>query len=251
MTDLHCHILPGMDDGAADVDVSLKLLEKEYRDGVRQIAFTSHFNFERTTIEEYTRYREQAYQRLTEAVAQTDMKFDFKLGAEVFFSPGLVEIDAKPLCIGDTAYMLIEFPTTHRPHFIRETFRHLNNEGIIPLIAHVERYSYVMEDPRILYEWIAAGAYAQTNAGAILKGDKASKRILQFIQWDLVHVLSTDTHSPDKRPPRMAEAMAYVGKKLGEDVAERLKRNGDELFHDRELYDMEPYCPKKFLGMWR
>ena len=147
MTDLHCHILPGIDDGAKDVSVSLELLRKEYEDGVRNIAFTSHFNSERTTVEAFLEKRAAAYARLTEALKEEPMDFRFKLGSEVYFSPNLCELDAKALCMGDTAYMLIEFPTTHKPHFIKQTLYALQEQGILPLIAHIERYPYVLDDP--------------------------------------------------------------------------------------------------------
>ena len=177
MTDLHCHILPGIDDGAKDVSVSLELLRKEYEDGVRNIAFTSHFNSERTTVEAFLEKRAAAYARLTEALKEEPMDFRFKLGSEVYFSPKLCELDAKALCMGDTAYMLMEFPTTHKPHFIKQTLYALQEQGILPLIAHIERYPYVLDDPTLLYEWVAAGAYAQINAGALLQDAKLRKKL--------------------------------------------------------------------------
>ena len=142
MTDLHCHILPGIDDGAKDTAVSLELLRREYEDGVRNIAFTSHFNSERTTVEAFTAKRQAAFEQLTAALEGQPMQFDFKLGAEVFFSPGLCELDTRALCMGDTAYLLLEFPTTHKPHFIRQTLYQLQQQGIVPLIAHIERYPH-------------------------------------------------------------------------------------------------------------
>ena len=146
MTDLHCHILPNIDDGAKDVSISLRLLEKEYADGVRNIAFTSHFNSEWTTPDAFLQKRAAAYETLTAALptGPEAMQFRFKLGCEVYFSPKLCELDAKALCIGDTSYMLVEFPTTHKPHFIRQTFALLQEQGVLPLIAHIERYPYVL-----------------------------------------------------------------------------------------------------------
>ena len=177
MTDLHCHILPGIDDGAKDTAVSLELLRREYEDGVRNIAFTSHFNSERTTVEAFTAKRQAAFEQLTAALEGQPMQFDFKLGAEVFFSPGLCELDTRALCMGDTAYLLLEFPTTHKPHFIRQTLYQLQQQGIVPLIAHIERYPYVLEDPTLLYDWVAAGAYAQINAGALLEPKLCKKTV--------------------------------------------------------------------------
>lgn len=250
MTDLHCHILPGIDDGAKDVSVSLELLRKEYADGVRNIAFTSHFNSERTTVEAFLKKRAAAYAQLTEALQDEPMAFRFKLGSEVYFSPKLCELDARALCMGDTAYLLLEFPTTHKPHFIKQTLYALQEQGIMPLIAHIERYPYVLEEPTLLYEWVAAGAYAQINAGALLQDKKLCKKLCKFISWGLVHVLSTDTHSPDKRPPRMAEGIQAVKNILGAEVADQIVHNGDELFDDQELVTISLHRPQKMLGMW-
>lgn len=249
MTDLHCHILPGIDDGAKNVEVSLELLRREKQDGVDNIAFTSHFNSERTTIDAYIEKRARAFAALSERLKGESLEFEFKLGAEVFFSPKLCDMEAEKLCIGDTAYMLIEFPTTHKPHFIQQTLQDLQARGIIPLIAHIERYPYVLDDPQLLYQWVASGAYAQINAGALLDAS-VRKKLFKYISWGLVHVISTDTHSLDKRPPQMRAALDILAKKLGEEVAQEIIHNGDELFFDQELDGSQPHMPKKVLGIW-
>lgn len=250
MTDLHCHILPGIDDGAKNAEVSLELLHREIQDGVKNIALTSHFNSERITVEQFLQMRRAAYDTLQAALESQPLDIRLKLGAEVYFSPKLCDLELEKLCMEGTAYVLIELPTTHRPHFIRETFSNLQARGMIPIVAHVERYPYVLENPQLLYQWVAAGAYAQINATSLLKGGKTAKQLLQFIKWDLVHVVATDTHSLDKRPPRLGEAMDYIAHKLGTDTAEMLKQNSDALFNDQELDCSDPHMPKKFLGMW-
>ncbi len=248
MTDLHCHILPGMDDGAGEVEASLELLSRQYQDGVRQIALTSHFNSHRVSVEEFLAKRNQAFKELTKALTHTTMNFHFKLGAEVFFSPQLCELDAGDLCMEGTPYMLIEFPVTHRPHFIRQTFSALEDKGIYPIIAHVERYPYMMDDPQLLYELVAAGAYAQINAGALLRTGQ-TKQLLNLLKWELAHVIATDTHSLDKRPPQMGAAMKLIESKLGKGVAEQIIQNSFDLFHGAEP-EVAPHSPRKFLGRW-
>lgn len=250
MTDLHCHILPGIDDGAKNVDISLELLHLEMRDGVKSIALTSHFNSEHITVEQFLENRRLAYDVLQNALKSQPLDIQLKLGAEVYFSPKLCELEVEKLCIEGTAYLLIELPTTHRPHFVRETFSNLQARGIIPIVAHVERYPYVLENPQLLYQWVAAGAYAQINATSLLKGGKIAKQLLQLIKWDLVHIVATDTHSLDKRPPRLGEAMEYIAHKISVDTAEMLKQNSDALFNDQELDCSNPHMPKKILGMW-
>ena len=98
--------------------------------------------------------------------------------------------------------MLVEFPTTHKPHFIRQTFALLQEQGVLPLIAHIERYPYVLEDPTLLYNWVATGAYVQINAGALLDSPKLRRTLCKFISWQLVHVghpLLGQTPAPDGR----------------------------------------------------
>ena len=248
MTDLHCHILPNIDDGAKDVSISLRLLEKEYADGVRNIAFTSHFTSEWTTPDAFLQKRAAAYETLTAALptGPEALQFRFKLGCEVYFSPKLCELDAKALCIGDTSYMLVEFPTTHKPHFIRQTFALLQEQGVLPLIAHIERYPYVLEDPTLLYNWVAAGAYVQINAGALLDSPKLRRTLCKFISWQLVHVISTDTHSLDKRPPRMAEAAAVLEKELGRETASKLLQNGAAISWRFSSVSVWLYCITKW-----
>lgn len=142
------------------------------------------------------------------------------------------------------------FPLPTSPHFIRQTFALLQEQGVLPLIAHIERYPYVLEDPTLLYNWVAAGAYVQINAGALLDSPKLRRTLCKFISWQLVHVISTDTHSLDKRPPRMAEAAAVLEKELGRETASKLLQNGDALFDDEELDVFTPRRPKKFLNFW-
>ena len=106
----------------------------------------------------------------------------------------------------------------------------------------------MMENPQFLYELVAAGAYTQINANALLKAGQ-TKQLLKLIKWNLVHVISTDAHSLDKRAPQMGVAMKLIEQKLGKETAEWIRTNGSELFEDQEL-DYNPHYPKKFLGRW-
>ena len=251
MTELHCHILPGIDDGAKNVDVSLALLKLEAKAGINQIALTSHFKPEHITLDEFLEGRSLAYAELLSALENTDLNFNFKLGAEVYFSPQLSELDLRPLCIGDTDYMLLEFSTLHKPQFIDEVLYDIQCQGIVPLIAHVERYPYVMEDLSILYNWIDSGCYAHVNADTFLRSKKDAKFFCKLIKWDLVHFIATDTHSVDKRPPRMTEAFCEIEKLAGRETVEKLIQNADDIFNNYELDLCDFHEPKKSLGRWK
>ena len=253
MTDLHCHILPSIDDGAKDESVSLEMLRKEYEDGVRRIAFTSHFKCERTEFDEFLSERDLAFERLKKAMRNAPAKLgeiQFKLGAEVLFSPRLIEMDLFELCIGDTDFMLMELPFTHKPFGLDEALYHIQSMGVIPLIAHVERYPYVMEDPTMLYNWVAAGFLCQVNAGSLVRGDKESKFLLKLIDWGLVHVISSDAHSMGRRRPDVKSGIRYIEKKMGADYADMLRYNAEDIFNGVMPDTMDIHCPKKRFGRW-
>ncbi len=250
MTDLHTHILPGMDDGAETVEVSLGLLDRQRADGVMQIAMTPHFHFRKENIGEFLARRESAFQTLRQSWNPDDRLPEVKLGAEVFYSQDLDEVDVRPLCLEGTDYLLVEFHPAYYPQGAADVLYQLTREGITPLIAHVERYAFVQENPNFLSEWIDAGACTQMNATSLLMHPKRQKQLLSMIDHGLIHVLSTDTHSLHKRPPMLREALELVEKKCGEDRAELLRHQATQVFLGEKLQVEEPRSMKKLLGKW-
>ena len=244
MTDLHCHILPRIDDGARDVETALALLDMEKAQGVDRIVFTPHFRCDDVSLDEFLEKREAAWSSLMAALPENlKSSFDFKLGAEVYFSPTLSRVDFSKLCFTDTSYMLVELPFTSgvRPAFLDEILYDISSEGITPIIAHVERYPYILSDLTKIYDWVMAGYLVQTNAKTVVEGDKMIKKL---ISWGLVQVVSSDAHSLHRRPPMMAEAFD----KLPSDV---FLANGDDIFENYEIDVGEPHYPQKVLGRWK
>ena len=230
MTDLHSHILPGIDDGAKDEAACAALLRAQRASGVTQITCTPHFYFERQSIEEFCQNRAAAKQRMLTHCAKELEGITLKIGAEVLFSPGLLELNLSSLCMEDTTVMLVELPTSFYPLWTRDVLYRLGGLGVVPLIAHVERYPYVMESPNLLLEWISAGAYIQVNAASLVRHKKHRDLILKMIQHRLVHVIATDTHSPAKRPPLMDQAMAVIESNCGARISMEMHNCADELF---------------------
>lgn len=249
MTDLHTHLLPALDDGAADLDKALELLQRQLAQGVRQIALTSHFRPDKMTIPEFLERRAAAWQTLSAHPAVQAADCTLKLGAEVEYSPQLMQTDLHPLCLTGTNVLLLELQVHHRPQFLGRMLDCLQEDGIIPLIAHAERYQYVEENPALLMEWVDRGAYIQINGGSLLRNDRQGKLAMKMIRWGLAHVVASDTHSPEKRPPCLQEAMALVEKKLGEATVRRLQDNAAMLF-DGEEPDLRHVTAPRKLGPW-
>jgi protein-tyrosine phosphatase len=222
VTDLHTHILPGIDDGAQTVGESIALLQAELDDGVQTVALTPHF---RTGISDqplFLKRRGQSFDILREEIERHDLSVRLILGAEAAFSPELPDLDLDPLCYEGTKTLLIELPMAHYPPFAREVFYRLLLKGYTPLLAHIERYPYFVSHPELLEDLIHGGALAQINAGCLLGGGRSRKRALGMINSGLVRVMATDAHSMSGRPPQLKKAVRIVKKKLGSQAAESL-----------------------------
>lgn len=250
LTDLHCHILPRIDDGAKDLAASLALLQEHKQQNIKRIAFTPHFNFEKYTIREFLNVRSRSAQTLVKALQRAGQRFPAKLGAEVYFSPQLLHQDVAPLCLYGTPYILVELPTMYKPTGVRDTLYELQLCGYTPILAHIERYPYFMQEPDMVVELAEAGVVMQINASSLLREVKRARKLMQMIRYNLVHIIASDTHSVHRRPSRMAEAFEVVKTRLGVDTARRLESNASTIFKGKVLYLEEPTAPKRFLTGW-
>ena len=250
MTELHTHILPGMDDGARDLEEALALLELERRQGTERIALTSHFRPEQMELDEFLDRRNESFRQLRSIPGRNGDLPRLKTGCEIYYTPRLADMDLQPLCLEGTDVLLLELPTGMQPRFFRETLEELQNQRYTPLIAHAERYGYILDAPGILAEWMELGAYVQINASSLIRGGDRAELCLKLIKWGLAHVVASDTHSTDRRPPNLDRGMAIVRKQLGQETALRLERNARSLF-EGELPELaQPHIPRKFFGRW-
>ena len=250
MTDLHSHILPGVDDGSKSVEMSMELLRREYADGVAQIALTSHFNFHKLDLPEFLEKRDAAARKLAPAFQEAGLPQTLKLGAEVFYSSQLAETDVAPLCLSDTRLLLIEFPVGYYPKEAPDVLYQLTRQGIVPLIAHVERYAFIHADPNLLCDLIEAGAYTQMNATSLVLHKKHQKLFLRMIRHGMIHVIGTDTHSPTKRPPKLGSAMTLIKDKCGKETASQLRQNANRLFIGEQPDLLDPQPMRQIFGHW-
>lgn len=254
LTDLHCHLLPEMDDGARDVENSLKLIETAYESGIKQIMLTSHFDCEKGEIQDYVDKRKSALNKVGEClfIKHPDWKdLRLKLGAEVNYSPSLVQYDLKPLCMEGTTYLLMELPGDNLPAYFDSTIQKMIMRGVTPIIAHVERYRYIMQNPLILCDWIDDGIIIQMNAESFLKKNKNLNLHFNLVKWNLVHIIASDAHSLHRRPVNLKDGLNSIKKKLGPEYKERVIENSNLIFNNHNLEQLEMYCPRKILGRWR
>ena len=222
LIDLHCHLLPGIDDGASNENATVDLMRKEEADGVRAVMFTPHFYYERMGLDSFAENRKAAYSVAVKACQREGIRVAAKCGAEVHFTPALPFLDLSKLCFTGTHYILVELPTNVHPAGIEETLYSILQRGYTPILAHVERFPYVTKNPALLYNWVSMGCLAQVNANAFLRGGETAKAVHRYVKWNLIHLMASDAHSIKRRPPNLKDGHAA----LPTDLSEYFMRNG-------------------------
>lgn len=221
---MHSHILPGLDDGARDLEETKKLIDMAYSQGIRHILATPHY------IEGENSYTKDELLECFETVKCMEEKIhpDLKLylGHEIFYSISVVE-DLKAgeiQTLNGGRYVLVEFPTHISYRELQQAMRNLIQACYKPIIAHMERYECLFKQRERLEELKKMGVYFQMNVGSVIGGffDGRVRECRRLILEGEIQLLGTDMHSVTYRPPRMAEAMEWLNKKLPDGLRERL-----------------------------
>lgn len=217
MTDLHSHLLPGIDDGAKTLADAVAMLKMQQSDGVRMVCVTPHFYPGRQTPDEFLARRAAALEQLLPAAALYGIRL--VEGAEAAISENLPELDRLgELCLAGSRTLLVELPAAWMPPWTENVLDELLAGGIRPLLAHVERYSYFRSDVSRLERLVRLGCYAHVTASNVVRTDEVGRASRRMLQRGLAQVLGSDAHSPSRRPPRMGEAARRLGARRIEQI---------------------------------
>ena len=221
--DIHCHILPGVDDGSRDMESSLDMLRIAYEEGTRQIILTPHYMLGRNS---YT-YAEldERFEALKKAAEESGEfpELVLYLGNEILYEEGI----ATKLRAGDihtmngTRYILVEYNIRTPFSEIKHSIEEMVQARYIPIIAHVERFQALEGHLERIEELIGMGAYLQMNIssveGGFLNENKGWCR--KLIKKGYISFLGTDAHNSDSRAPYTQEYIRWIVKKCGEEEA--------------------------------
>lgn len=201
MIDLHCHILPGIDDGAKNISEAKAMLTMQQASGVENLCLTPHFYPEDKSIETFLMERENAWEALCAVLAPQE-KAQIRLGAEVRYCDQLLSLDLRSLILGQSDYLLLELPGRRYPAYAVQIMEELLDNGITPVLAHVERYAYFREEPELLKRLINLGALSQVSAQALF--DRRDRNFsIACLQHGLAQIVASDAHNETTRKPCM------------------------------------------------
>ena len=212
--DLHCHLVAGVDDGAATESETRQMLEVAQRDGIGTIVATPHL-FSSHSSEKDPQVVFKKVESLVSACSSPDSPVKVVPGAEVFFTSNLFELLMEfkhHLTLNQSSYFLLEFPFNFIFHGASEFMYRVMMEGLIPVIAHVERNSVIQRNPRLAYEMVQMGALCQVNAASFTGyfGEVAEDTARLLLKHNLIHVLASDAHSPSDRRPEFSSIIAQL-----------------------------------------
>lgn len=201
MIDIHCHILPGVDDGAKDLQEARAMLAAELTSGVDKLFMTPHFYPDEVSVDDFLLTRENAWAQMkTDLIGKEQQQI--RLGAEVHYCRQLLDLDLRKVTLGDSDYLLLELPSWNYPAFAVQIVEELQGDGIIPILAHVERCSYFREDSQLLKRLVDMGALAQVSAAAL--NDRKDKNFARAcLEHHLAQIVASDAHNMTGRKPCM------------------------------------------------
>ena len=220
--DMHCHCLPGIDDGARNMDESLQMLKQAYADGIRSVIATPHYHHRRGHAS-----KEVIFEKVKEVQAtikETCPEMEIYPGNELYYSNSLIDAiaDEKVCTMADSKYVLIDFSPETEYAEMRNALLNIQTQGVWPILAHIERYFCLVKKPALAADLADMGIYLQVNAGGVLGhyGRKEKSLIKKMFATGNISFVATDAHDTERRKQELSEAAAYVEKKFGRNTME-------------------------------
>lgn len=207
MIDIHIHILPGVDDGAKSLSDTLKMARIAAENGITDIVATPHCNIPGHYQNYFGREYKQVFWKAADAIRQSGIPVKLYPGMEVYVTdqvPDLIR-QKKIVPLNCSHYLLVEFDFRSDPGYADLMLDKIASMGLIPVVAHVERYHFLQDDPVMAKRWREKGYAVQVNKASYLGkfGEKEQNTVEFLTEQKWVDVIATDAHSPRYRTPSM------------------------------------------------
>jgi protein-tyrosine phosphatase len=240
MVDLHCHILPGLDDGSANMEESIAMAESAIADGITHVVATPH------SSNEYLFDFSHVCELRDELQSKVGGRLKIATGCDFHLNPenlGLLRTNPQQYCINQQDFLLLEFNEFSIPPSMDQTLHAIQLAGVQPIITHPERNGILRSHPERLKKWVRQGCFAQVTGSALTGGFGASAQqdAMRWIGAGLIHFVASDAHNTRSRPLRLQPAYNVVVDQFGQEKARALfQDNPFAAFEGREL----PHVPE-------
>lgn len=219
MIDTHIHLIPGVDDGATNLTISMEMLYIALQEGIDEMILTPHYYVPNYVSEDI----DKQFQLLKSEISEKGLNIKIHLGNEVYLNEESIKgfEDGRARNLSNSSYVLMELPFNHFYPFHENLLYQLQLNGHYIILAHVERYRIFKSNPKKLEELIEKGYYGQLTS-SFISNSKTTKIALEWIKSGYIHLVASDAHNNKKRPPQMKASYEIVSKKYGEDCAKLL-----------------------------
>ena len=246
MIDFHTHIIPNIDDGSRSIEETFNLIQEAKEAGFEGIVLTSHYieNYYETDVPE----RDIWVKAISDNLKNKGIETNLYLGNEIYMSDNMMNllIDGKASTINNSSYVLFEMPLNAEPMNLYDVIYSLQENKLIPVLAHPERYSFVQKEPELVYDLIQKGVLMQANYGSILGqyGEKAEIIVKRFFENNMIHFLGSDVHRQNSIYKRIPHALEEIKDIVGEAKLEELTTINPKLALENKRIDIEE--PEEF-----
>lgn len=237
MIDFHSHILPGVDDGPETLEESLAMLRDGFLQGVDLMVSTSHFYGADEYPGEFLKRRNASARQLKNGILlSVEVYPRVVLGAEVLFFPGISEAEEiKLLQIGNTGNILIEPPMVPWTEDMLDEIQQLGrNFDLVPIIAHVDRYMNMLQDPSLIDRVLQRDLVVQVN-GSYFLNPKTQKAAFANLKAGKIRLIGSDCHNLDSRPPNLGFVRKLARDNHAEAELQQLHQNAADLLMNRRV----------------
>lgn len=223
VADFHTHVLPQIDDGSTSIAESLALLRMEAEQGVRQVVATPHFYAQTDALKPFLERRTAALNRLRDAMQDDPALPQISLGAEVHYFPGIGKADIlTELTINNGHCVLIEMPMTEwTDRMYRDLESIYQNFGLVPIVAHVDRYIGPLNDHGITKRLMQMPVIVQANA-AFFQRFSTRRLALRMLEKRQINLIGSDCHNLNYRPVNIKPTVDLIQSKLGQQTIARI-----------------------------
>lgn len=240
MIDIHSHVLPGIDDGAKNKEISKRLLELAKESGTTDIIATPHT----LSASAYEKPKWSTIETLVKECQQEGLTIHPGAELEVNWDINeLIKKDSFEYCLANSNYLLAELPSQMIPNYVDDFFYQLQMKGKIVIIAHPERHPVLQKNPNVLYNWVKKGILLQCNAGSFkgVFGPSSKHFALELLNHDLLHFIGSDAHNLKNRNTNMTRAREIIKDVIGEKKTKALfEINPRFILENKEFNIIEP-----------
>ena len=236
IVDFHSHILPGIDDGSRSVEESIAMLQMEAEQGITHVVATPHFYPQHDNPESFLRRRAAAEALLREQMQKHPGLPKLSVGAEVYYFPGISHSEAiQGLTIDKKRCMLLEMPGVPWTRSMYQELEDLHTkQGLIPIIAHVDRYIRPLHTYGIPRRLAEIGVLVQANGNFFIRRE-TERMAMKLLKTGHVHLIGSDCHGLETRRPNVKEAAEKIERKLGRETLSRISDLEEKIFNQMDL----------------